>query len=604
MKREQERITTFFQRKQTRRISVGSIDSHEGDDATTVVSISSSNKLYKAQYLLEDARGQDEPELHMNKRKALICREAREDLVGILQFRELVGCASDQRFISGRQHSRRRRKQQLVRWALSHFQRLPLKLHLSPHWEQAAGQLSTENFYASCLEFDAQGILLAAGASNGIVAIYDFDDVFHHSLNIGQKPLKNKMKETREDLNVAERKMHPIHTIFTPYEVKCIRWNPMNEDEIACSFTNRNEIYVFDLRKFPDKPYKVLKSLTQPSSGYNDFVYLHPIEITMPNSRHSKKPNIKQENIIAGDMDGAIRMWDARYPLRPVFSFLAGSLPINALVLSPNKQLIVCGNEAGMLMLLSLSNGTTYLQTYDIKHKVIPAFGSKPVPQRKASFNILDMIKPYLSAALLESVLLSSRYGSPGIISMRLVPESEAHVLCQLRNDWVVVLDYLNGSIFKLYTLNRKVVPREKLKADPSPTVLAAPPENEISRNLLPRSFRNSWLSSHRCAGTMLFDKSIMCTGIHDAASLNVIDLHQLRTIRASFPAQIYEPCKEHEAKPNEFELQAVERLDRFQISTNNIITAVTAHPNQCAVICGGENMTLQIMGVIGRNNE
>ncbi|EEY61848.1 uncharacterized protein PITG_13801 [Phytophthora infestans T30-4] len=529
MKRGQASITAFFQRKQARRISIESLN-------------------------------------------ATARRETREDLTGILQRRELVGCVSTRHFVSGGQRPRRRRKQQLVRWALTHFQRLPVELQLDPHWERQAGAMSSGAFYTSCLAFDAQGVLLAAGSSNGIIALYDFDDVFYRN---------GDEQQSREPDT-----LHPIHTIFTPYEVKCIHWNPLNEDEIACSFSNRNEIYLFDLRKFPSKPHKVLKSSNQPSSGYNDLVYLPATESTTANSRQLKtKSASKAINIIAGDMDGAIRMWDTRFPLRPVWSFLAGSLPINALLLSPNKQFLICGNEAGVLM------------TYDIQHKVVPAFGSKPVPQRKAQFKLMDVIKSYLSPALIESVILSSRYGCPGIMSMRLMPQSETQVLCQLRNDWVVAIDYLCGSVVKLHTFKRAT-------PHPSPSVLSTTSETEYQRDFLPRSLRNSWLSCHRCVGTFLFDKSIMCTGIHDVTSLNVIDLQQLRRTEAPVFIKTSEADEVDAAKLDNPGLPAVERLDRFRIPMDSIVTAVAAHPTQHAVICGGENMRLQVMGLMGERRE
>ncbi|ETO80309.1 hypothetical protein F444_05175 [Phytophthora nicotianae P1976] len=599
MKRGQAPISAFFQRKQVRRISIESVDSdNNNDDVTTSASTSTVLQLNDAEDPIEDASDQDESEAQIVKPNATARREAREDLTAILQRRELVGCGSTRQAIGGGGQGlrrSRRRKQQIVRWALTNFQRLPIELQLAPHWERQAGAMSIESFYTSCLEFDAQGVLLAAGASNGIIALYDFDDVFHRSLNLGQKMHNKRVKETEdeEEQKMKDEVLHPIHTIFTPFEVKRIRWNPLNEDEIACSFTNRNEIYVFDLRKFPSKPHKVLKSSNQPSSGYNDLLYLPAAQSTVPISRQLKaKSTSNAVNIIAGDMDGAIRMWDTRFPLRPVWSFLAGSVPINALLLSPNKQFLICGNEAGILM------------TYDIQHKVVPAFGSKPVPQRKASFNVMEVIKPYLSPVLIESVLLSSRYGSPGIMSMRLMPQSETQVLCQLRNDWVVVIDYLYGSVVKLHTFIRGLTPREKAKADPSPSVLSMASESEYQRDFLPRSLRNSWLSCHRCAGTLLFDDSIMCTGIHDVTSLNVIDLHQLRRMEVSKPTKKDDANEVDTAKPDKPGLPVVERLDRFRIPMDSIITAVVAHPNQHAVLCGGENMRLKVMGVMGQRRE
>ncbi|CAH0487070.1 unnamed protein product [Peronospora farinosa] len=580
-------ITAFFQRKQVRRISIESIDSSNGsyNDAMNSSIQECSNDAVEAV--------EDEEEMQNQVIVKRITRVHREDLLGILQYREFVGCATTRHLSGGIQTFRRRRKQQLIRWTLTNFQKLPMELQLVPHWYRQAGVMCSELFYASCMAFDAGGVLLVAGASNGIIALYDFDDVFHRSLNLGQRLLQNsEAKDDEEgDKEQQEPKMtdeilHPIHMIFTSYEVKCIRWNPLDEDEIACSFTNRNEIHIYNLGKFPSKPHKVLKSSNHPSKGYNDLVYLTATEKTMPNSQS------KVVHVVAGDIDGAIRMWDLRFPLQPVYSFLTGSLktPINSLVLSPNKQFLICGNEAGIVM------------TYDIQHKIVPAFGSKPVPQQKAVVNIMEAIKPYLSPALIETVLLTSRYRSSGIMSLCLIPESETQVLCQLRNDWVVVIDYLRGTVMKLHTFVREVLPRDKLKSDASPSVLSMGSESEYQRDFFRR---NSWLSCHRCTGTFLLDKSILCTGIHDTTSLTMIDLHQLQHITA-FTTTIDETSDADKFRVAHSgiygKVPTVERLDRFQIPMNDIITTVAAHPNQHLIICGGQSMKFQIMGLMGKH--
>ncbi|KAL7686176.1 putative WD40/YVTN repeat-like-containing domain superfamily [Plasmopara halstedii] len=595
MKRSQTPITAFFERKQARRISIDSIDTDSDNNEDTPFSASNAHRPNHVENLITEKQKQDETNPYNRKHNATTRRRTREDLLGILQRRELVGCILKIQIGSKSQDQRSRRKQQLVRWVLSHFQRLPLELQLSPHWEQHAGAINTEDFFASCLEFDSQGVLLAAGASNGIIALYDFDEVYHRSLNLGQKWIEsNKIQiEDKEEKTMTNIKLHPIHTIYTPFEVKRIRWNPVDEDEIACSFTNRNEIYVFNLRKFPSKPHKVLKSSNQPSSGYNDFFYFSTSGIISSQKEPSReKSSLKSVSLIAGDTNGAVRMWNLQIPLRPVWSFLAGSLPINALVLSANKQFLIIGNEAGMLM------------TYDIQRKVVPAFGSKPVPQRKVALNVMELIKPYLSPALIEFGLLSSRYGSPGIMSMRLVPQSETQVLCQLRNDWVVVIDYLCGFIVKLHTSIRGRTFKKVLTTRSSPSMLSTLSTSENQSDTLPGSRRNSWLSCHRCAGALLFDNSIMCSGSHDATSLDMIDLRQLYRVEPT-TSTIKENVDEgNPAKLGNSQLQPVERLDRFRISTNNFITAVAAHPNQHVVICGGKSMELQIIGVMGQLEE
>jgi hypothetical protein len=173
-------ITAFFQRKQVRRISIESVDS---DSDTSTPQPSTSDQVEAIDDEAQEQQEEQDEEQPVARRRAAA---SREDVTSILQRRELVGCASTRQLVGGLHGPRRRSRQQLVRWALTHFRRLPVELQLAPHWERQAGALRGESFYASCLEFDAQGVLLAAGASNGIIALYDFDDVFHRSLNLGQ----------------------------------------------------------------------------------------------------------------------------------------------------------------------------------------------------------------------------------------------------------------------------------------------------------------------------------------------------------------------------------------------------------------------------------
>ena len=80
-----------------------------------------------------------------------------------------------------------------------------------------------------------------------------------------------------------------------------------------------------------------------------------------------------------------------------------------------------------------------------------------------------------------------------------------------------------------------------------------------------------------------------------------MIDLHQLRRITTAATDEKSDPDKFGVANSEILDVPAIERLDRFQIPMNGIVTAVAAHPNQHLIICGGESMKLQFMGVMGK---
>lgn len=136
----------------------------------------------------------------------------------------------------------------------------------------------------------------------------------------------------------------------------------------------------------------------------------------------------------------------------------------------------------------------------------------------------------------------------------------------------------------------------------------------------LSRTSRNSWLSCHRCAGALLFDNSILCTGISDSTHLNVIDLHQ-GPRRASWkqsqqqqqqravPDLLQSMVMAQQNNTNTFRrpglktsakrgVESVGRLDRFRIPMDDVVTAVSSHPNQNLVIVGGESMRLRIVDI------
>lgn len=118
-------------------------------------------------------------------------RVNRAHIVHMLQRRQL-GYGHVGRTIGSNSAKSRKQllEQRLYRFALTHFQRLPVTLQLTDdtvrllHTHQAIAHCG--EFYASCLAFDSQGVLLVAGASNGLIALYDFDEVFHHSINTSE----------------------------------------------------------------------------------------------------------------------------------------------------------------------------------------------------------------------------------------------------------------------------------------------------------------------------------------------------------------------------------------------------------------------------------
>ncbi|KAF0746234.1 hypothetical protein AaE_008199 [Aphanomyces astaci] len=141
--------------------------------------------------------------------------------------------------------------------------------------------------WISCMQFDTDGVLLATGSSDGTIALYDFDEYFHRMLVFCNQRTNMEAPTTTDNISISlsstcpnagapsciKPVRHAIHVLHTRRELKRVRWNPMDQDMLACSFTSRNEIFLFNLKKFPAEPYRILKAPTRPSTGYYDFLF-------------------------------------------------------------------------------------------------------------------------------------------------------------------------------------------------------------------------------------------------------------------------------------------------------------------------------------------
>lgn len=165
-------ITEFFERKRPRAEDRAEADASAvaTDGGTEVDAISSDDETMEVSV---SATGADIAKPHRDNQQ--------HNIVNVLRRRELGEFGG--RAPHKHHNPRRRLPQLVVRWALTHFQKAPVALTLKPDWERHVGRLQNGDFYASCIEFDSQGVLLAAGASNGIIAIYDFDEYAFRSIN-------------------------------------------------------------------------------------------------------------------------------------------------------------------------------------------------------------------------------------------------------------------------------------------------------------------------------------------------------------------------------------------------------------------------------------
>ncbi|KAG9415877.1 hypothetical protein AC1031_000259 [Aphanomyces cochlioides] len=424
-----------------------------------------------------------------------------------------------------------------------HFQRL-LRDVLSSYTTLSVTLMANllPNQWISCMQFDTDGVLLVTGSSDGTVALYDFDVYFHRLVW-----LQNQSSKALNPVLSSKLHVEPVHVMRTSREIKRIRWNPMNQDEIACSFTSKNEIYLFNLKKFPQAPYRILKAPSRPSTGYYDILFT--------------RSKINAPCIVAGDIDGSIRMWDVHVPGKPqwVISNTREVGSINSICLSANHQYLICATDKSWILV------------YDMWNIVVPAFGQRPVPKRLAMYALIPMIQ--VSSQLKETV--------GGIISIQLMPDTSWTVVCQLLNDWIIVLDVLCPKIYKVHCVLRGQV----LKNLPSDARTFSAGELLPDWNfdgMLSRG-EASYVRLHRCMGSFLFDGDIFATGFAGDKHLYAIDMRAIPDANNTQPGGITS--------------SSVHSLQRLRLPMSEMVTAVAAHPTSHLIVCGMESNALAIVG-------
>ncbi|OQR83891.1 hypothetical protein ACHHYP_14132 [Achlya hypogyna] len=523
-------ITAFFQRASVQPTTavpaVEDIDSVSSQDRCPDMVISSAeDKSDDAKLVQSDlASGFEKQQSEAPKKPR---RRHPPSAFTMLVRREHRGCMQ-------RQELQRMLRSRLVTYA-------PLPLGLTPDVRA--------NQWISTMAFDADGVILAAGSSSGTIALYDFDEYFYH-LQQHRNASAKSVADVEDVAEGAKTYIPPVHVIPTSLELKRLRWNPWNQDEIACSFASRNEIFLFNLKKLPRQPYRVLRATSRPSSGYYDLLYV------------SKG---KQVAIIAADTDGAIRQWDIHVPLKPQWQV---SLPreygaVNALALCGDQRHLVAGTEHGWIVV------------YDTATIIVPAFAQKPVPKRVAAIAVHALVR----GLFVHDVHPGT--AALGVVSMQLSPQTNSAMLCQLHNDWIVVVDVLEGRVRKVHTVLRQ---HQSVLSSGDATVVSAGADLFSSENRVVGTsvrwgdrFESSYLRLHHCEGNFVFNGAAFVTGLSNDDNLYVLDMHTHSYGERTLPS--------------------VQTLQRFRIPTQLMVTAVAAHPASNVVVCGTENNELLVIG-------
>ncbi|CAK9227986.1 unnamed protein product [Sphagnum troendelagicum] len=207
--------------------------------------------------------------------------------------------------------------------------------HALFNFSEIVGMASGNTYFTSrpivtCVQFDAQGVYLASVSSNGCLSIHDFEALY--CMAGGSQADEAK----------------PIVHIDTRHKLEAIKWNPANQEEVACVASGSHKLYIYDIAKVSSTPQQVLcvksprNQNGQPGALF-DLCYFR----------------FEQDRVLACGNENKVHLWDRRTGKLPSLSLQApaGAGDLNSLELSNDEQLVFAGCEGGHVFLWDFRGG-------------------------------------------------------------------------------------------------------------------------------------------------------------------------------------------------------------------------------------------------------
>uniref|UniRef100_A0A7C9AGZ0 Uncharacterized protein n=1 Tax=Opuntia streptacantha TaxID=393608 RepID=A0A7C9AGZ0_OPUST len=208
---------------------------------------------------------------------------------------------------------------------------------------------SSRRYGVSALEFDTQGIYLASVTKAGCLMVHDFESLYCQS-NVISPWLKED--ETKHLLHI------PTHR-----QLDAVRWNPANQDEVACTSLKSSEIYIFDVAYVSSEPVEVLRKRPAVTIHGSD-IHKGLSDVAFASSGDSR--------VFACDTYGSINIWDRRSSTFPSMELSTNSQnALNSMQLEGENHLIAFRLSMGLVSRASYTCGIFVVEEHRLHFKAI-----------------------------------------------------------------------------------------------------------------------------------------------------------------------------------------------------------------------------------------
>jgi hypothetical protein len=275
-----------------------------------------------------------------------------------------------------------------------------------------------QNMGVSTFSFDSDDALVAIGYKNGIVKIYDSDEIFYKTMrpipSISFKESKaNKLSGLKMSTELHNPRIIPVVVLDTKKSISSIAWRKLACDHICISFDFSPQILHYDLtcsmdddNPFQNQQYSApLRPIRQyVPDGLGNNSCGHPCIIiwnkatTVKALNPSISPQRKEEEfVIAGSTNGFIRSWKLLNAVQSGSNNISNKCYWNLRVdatkpISMSRPIIALFlvDESRSLLVVTDDGLLTKWDLYNLKS---PSFGSTtPEPKLLSTFSLANTL--------------------------------------------------------------------------------------------------------------------------------------------------------------------------------------------------------------------
>ncbi|VVB14296.1 unnamed protein product [Arabis nemorensis] len=407
---------------------------------------------------------------------------------------------------------------------LYHVNEEPCQTHVNmilSRFEQARPDGPVKRGVAG-LDFDNQGIYLASVTRSGCFTVHDFETLYCQS-KVGQGSVEDESK-------------HVMHLSFPMNrEFDVARWNPTNQNEVACTSMKRDKIFIFDISYMSSKPTEELQTRQKLSVlGRKISSGLSDIAITSDGD----------SRIFSPDTRGIVHVWDRRAGVSPCIELSTNRYDsIKSIQIYVDNQTIFGAGKEGIIHIWDLRGGrnsTAFQSRKDMSHLPLASLHLAPMLQKIASLKAQSEIVP------------------KEIHSINVNPSSPHQLAFHLDDGWSGVLDIYKSEVTHVHC--------------PPPAWLDG---SNNSADLFLR--KPSWLPT----------LSIYVVGSMSEKGIHVLDFHPSSRSPCHVDYDEDSQKKEKREKRN--------HSNKF-VSLSERVTGCAAHPLNSMIVAGTQKSSLLLI--------